>query len=283
MNTIHTPILSADIVLHDSELLVADLHKMTTFYHEGVGFDIIEKTDTWVSLGDGDQVIIRLLSRPALSFAAQSEAGLFHNAILFASRAALASTLLRMLQTVPELYTGSGNHLVSEAFYFNDPEGNGVEAYYDLPRETWQWDDGIVKMDTLYIDPVKYINDNAALTLETDKRIGHIHLKIGDVDKARVFYVDTLGFSVTASFPGALFVAVGGYHHRIGMNTWLSDGAGPRKKTLGYSNVVMTLANEKDIQDLKERLDQAAIDYTYQDGFLRVSDPWKNDLTFTVR
>lgn len=282
-STATPPVLSADMTLHDSELLVADLVKMTDYYSKSVGLEIIKQTKTQVTLGYNGQVIIRLVAKPSLPFAAPNEAGLFHNAILYESRAELANTLLNMLRTTPELYTGAGDHLVSEAFYFNDPEGNGVEIYYDRPRETWQWQDGMVEMDVLYIDPVQYIKDYSDEKVsDTNKVIGHIHLKVGNIGKARQFYEGVLGFAVTTSMPGALFVAIGGYHHRIGMNTWLSAGAGPRKKTLGYSNVIITLDSPIDITALIERLDAAKIIYTYKNDVLRVADPWNNDLSFTA-
>src|SRR5690606_28037910 len=143
-------------------------------------------------------------------------------------------------------FTGSADHLVSLAFYFDDPEGNGVELYWDRPREEWRWQDGSVAMDTLPLDPNGFIAEHrvapgdlaatgavaatgaAAAPGSAAASIGHVHLKVGNIDVARAFYVDTLGFEVTVgSWPGALFASAGGYHHHLGMNAWQSRGAGP--------------------------------------------------------
>jgi catechol 2,3-dioxygenase len=170
---------------------------------------------------------------------------------------------------------------VSEAFYFNDPEGNGVELYFDRPSETWQWSNGHVAMDTLYIDPVAYINVNASEYNESDKKLGHVHLRVGDISEARRFYVTLLGFDITASFPGALFVSIGGYHHHIGLNTWMSAGAGLRMPSLGLSDIKITLASADDVSHLAARLEASMYPFQYKQGVVHVADPWGNGLIFT--
>ncbi|RYF27332.1 MAG: hypothetical protein EOO17_06255 [Chloroflexi bacterium] len=160
---------------------------------------------------------------------------------------------------VPQTFTGTGDHLVSEAFYFNDPEGNGLELYYDRPQTSWQWQDGQIKMDTLYIDPVHYINTHASEKSGAQRKLGHVHLKIGDIQSAEEFYVKMLGFDVTARVPGALFISVGGYHHHIGLNTWISKGAAKRTPTLGLSEVTITLDTSHDVNKLAVRIEAAGL------------------------
>ncbi len=184
-----------------------------------------------------------------LNLPGRGEAGLFHTALLFDTQADLAATVLSAAQFDGSLFTGSSDHLVSEAFYFNDPEGNGIELYFDRPRDTWKWNGDTIAMDTIYLDPNdylnKHLNEQAVSELRTTRAgIGHVHLQVGDVPMAEKFYVDTLGFAKTTSFHGqALFVSAGGYHHHMAMNVWNSRGAGPRKDTLGLGEVLITVPN----------------------------------------
>ncbi|HAN23267.1 MAG TPA: glyoxalase, partial [Microbacterium ginsengisoli] len=150
-----------------------------------------------------------------------------HTAILFESRAALAAALYSVARHAPQTFTGSADHLVSQAFYFTDPEGNGIELYWDRARTAWSWTHGQVEMATLYLDPNAFLSEHlteqaaAGSTAGDAASVGHVHLSVGDVATARAFYVDTLGFDATASMGNqALFVSAGGYHHHMAMNVW---------------------------------------------------------------
>lgn len=277
-----TSLLTTSLSIAPSTLSVADIASMTTFYHERVGLDILEQTAERVLLGRDQTAIIELLSQPKLAYAAPGSAGLFHNAILFSSRGDLARTVADIVTTAPQLYSGTGDHLVSEAFYFNDPEGNGLELYFDRPRDTWTWENGQVKMDTLYIDPLGYIRSYASERSDDDKKIGHVHLKVGDIVRARKFYVDTLGFDITADIGSALFVSVAGYHHHIGLNTWMSRGAPKRDDSLGLAGIEIMLSTDDDVSKLAARLEQRGVAFTYAHGILNVTDPWGNALIFTA-
>lgn len=277
-----TSILTSSLTIAPSSLAVADIAAMTRFYHDHVGLDIFEQSDQRVLLGKNHTAIIELLSQPKLAFASPQAAGLFHNAILFSSRGDLSRTVGGILTRAPQLYSGTGDHLVSEAFYFNDPEGNGLELYFDRPADTWTWENGQIKMDTLYIDPIGYIGSYASEHSEATKKIGHVHLKVGDIIRARKFYVDVLGFDITADVGSALFISIGGYHHHIGLNTWLSQGAPKRDITLGLSAVEINLSNDDNVSKLASRLEAAAYPFVHQHGQVRVSDPWGNALIFTA-
>lgn len=276
-----TSVLTSSLSIAPSTLAVADITAMARFYHEHVGLDILEQTTDRVLLGRDQIAIIELVSEPKLAYAPPGSAGLFHNAILFSSRGDLARTVGGIIASTPQLYSGTGDHLVSEAFYFNDPEGNGLEIYFDRPAETWQWENGQVKMDTLYIDPLGYIQSYASERSDTDKKIGHIHLKVGDINRARSFYADTLGFDITADIGSALFVSVAGYHHHIGLNTWMSLGAPRRDSSLGLAGVDITLTSDADISHLASRLEARSITFTHAHGMLTVNDPWDNTLKFS--
>lgn len=275
-------LLTTSLHLAPSTLYVGELVRMTKFYHEQVGLEVLEKTHDSVLLGQGQTGVIQLVAKPKLQHASPRAAGLFHNAVLFSSRGELSRTVGNLVTTSPQLFSGTGDHLVSEAFYFNDPEGNGLEFYFDRPADTWKWINGQVAMDTLYIDPLHYIQSHASEHDSADLKLGHVHLKIGDIIEARRFYVDTLGFDVTADIGAALFVSIGGYHHHIGLNTWMSNGAGVRGETLGLSDVKISLGADDDLSQLAVRLEEAAYPFVHRGGGVYVTDPWGNDLIFHI-
>lgn len=274
--------LSQSLHLSPSELFVADLQSMTYYYRDIVGLSVLETTKNTVTLGYGQTSAIKLSSKPKLAYASPRSAGLFHNAIVFETRGDLAQAAGNTILQAPHDFVGTGDHLVSEAFYFNDLEGNGLELYFDRPADTWEWQNGHVKMDTLYIDPSAYINKHATNKTNTGKKLGHVHLKVGDIANARNFYVNLLGFDITATIPGALFVSIGGYHHHLALNTWISAGAGLRTPTLGFSEVSISLDGNDDLNRLAVRLDEVGYIFTLTGDRLRVNDPWGNTLAFSV-
>ncbi len=283
MKNTPTSRLTDDLSLEPSQLYVGNFEKMLNFYQTQVGLDVLSSSKDTAVLGCNDTAAIELVSKPKLSFASPRSAGLFHNAVVYQSRGDLANTVGNLIYQAPELYSGTGDHLVSEAFYFNDPEGNGLELYFDRPKETWQWVNGQVAMDTLYIDPLQYLNSYASDTQKSTRQLGHVHLRVGDIATARAFYVDLLGFDVTADIGSALFVSVGGYHHHIGLNTWLSQGASVRAPSLGLSEVAITLSSDHDVSQLASRLETVAHPFVHSHGVLRVDDPWGNTLVFRAK
>lgn len=272
--------LSQSLSLEPSQLFVADISAMTSYYRDIVGLDVLETTARRTLLGNSKTGVIELIAKPKLAHANPRDAGLFHNAIVYTEKGSLARAAASVLTKAPQSFTGTGDHLVSEAFYFNDPEGNGLELYYDRPREQWEWSGNQVKMDTLYIDPVQFIQHHANSYGDESKKLGHVHLRVGNITDARMFYVATLGFDITATFPGALFMSVAGYHHHIAVNTWMSEGATKRQMSLGLSDVTIALATSNDVSALATRLEQQNIPFTHHTGIIVVHDPWGNQLTF---
>lgn len=123
---------------------------------------------------------------------------------------------------------GAGDHLVSEALYFNDPEGNGIEVYRDRPSSSWEWQNGKVKMDTLEVDSqtlLTHRTDEGRQGMPAKGMIGHLHLKTHDLDAAYQCYIEQLGFQHVSDFPRALFMSTNHYHHHIAANTWQSNQA----------------------------------------------------------
>lgn len=265
------------------ELLVSDLDAMTAFYQQAVTLDVLDQSGATVTLGRPGTPIITLRQERDLPGPDRRGAGLYHTAILFKDQPALASAVASVAQRAPGVFEGSADHLVSEAFYFHDPEGNGLELYRDRPREQWSiGPDGIIAMGVDPLDPNAFLRTWLSPDAPAPEgTIGHVHLQVGDIGLARSFYVDILGFDVTTEIGTALFVSAGGYHHHIGVNTWNSAGAGPRAASLGLGDVRITVPARADIEALADRLRFHNIP-TSDDGLsLRFADPWGTHLTIT--
>lgn len=264
------------------ELNVADLNTVQDFYQQAVGLDVLSEDAKQVTLGDGEREVVRLVHTPQLKDAPVGSAGLYHTATVFASRAALAQAVKRVMEHYPHLYSGTSDHVVSEAFYFTDPEGNGVELYFDKDPAGWQWRDGKVVMGSQYIDPQRYIATYENVSASDDKKMGHVHLKVGNIETAKEFYENVLGFAETSLMPTALFVSDGKYHHHLGMNVWESANAGMREKTLGLASYQIFVPEQKNLEQLAERLKAANHEYVSDANGLRFDDPWGNTIVVTV-
>jgi catechol 2,3-dioxygenase len=263
-----------------TELNVHELTVMKKFYQELVGLEILSESKSEVRLGYSEREILNLQQTPELQPASPGEAGLYHNAIVFESRAVLAQTIERILITESSYFVGSADHLVSEAFYFSDPEGNGLELYFDKDPDTWQWRDGKIVMTSIYIDPKEYIDSYSQLTDTPAKKMGHVHLKVGSISEAKVFYVDALGLTITAEMPGALFVSDGKYHHYLGMNVWESRGAHKRLETLGLKSFEIKLGSSQ-FGPLRDRLAVNKIQFAENGSVITTSDLWNNEIHFS--
>lgn len=205
-----------------------------------------------------------------------TEAGLYHSAILYPNEAALAATILQLATIAPGTFQGSADHAVSLAFYFVDPEGNGLELYVDTPEDTWVWEDGEVQMGSAFLDPNAFIEEHLTQDLPGTATMGHVHMKVGDLEVAEAFYADTLGFAVTARSDGALFYSVGGYHHHLATNVWQSSGTGVRQNPVGLGSLSVQVEGGAALQELQERLDVADVGYESTDEGISVKDPWGN-------
>lgn len=269
------------------ELRVRDLASMLAFYTEGVGLHPLREESGTIVLGLHGTEIVRLTEAPDLRPANPGSAGLFHTAVVYDDPADLARVLVSMSQRYGHTYVGSGDHYVSQAFYFTDPEGNGVELYHDRPRDQWRWVDGQVQMGTEFIDPASFVrthltdDERAALTGAAE--LGHVHLQVGDIASARQFYVEALGFDETFALGNqALFVSAGGYHHHMAMNVWNSRGTGPRAKTLGMGVVDILVPTSDEIAKAEERLRFAGTTPTFDGRTLSALDPWHNEIRLSV-
>ena len=178
-------------------LAVGDLDRMLAFYQGAMGLQVLAQERGTAALGRRGRPVLILDQDGTLSHASARAAGLYHTAFLFESATELASVVYSVARAYPAQFQGSADHIVSEAFYFGDPEGNGVELYVDRPRDTWSVaDGGEITMATLALDPNAYLRQHlteqgSIAVADTPAKVGHVHLKVGDIATARDFYVDT--------------------------------------------------------------------------------------------
>ena len=225
--------LSGDIRISRVRLRTPDADRLLKFYGGLLGFREAKHADATAGLsatGIGPSAIVLTESSRSRPRPAQST-GLYHTAVRVPQRRDLARLLARLMSSGYPL-GGAADHGVSEALYLEDPDGNGVELYWDKPREQWPWHGGQIAMVTEPLDARGLLaladlsSDEATLPAETV--VGHIHLQVGDLAGAEKFYAGLLGLAVMQrSFPGALFLSAGGYHHHLGLNTWGVAGALP--------------------------------------------------------
>lgn len=276
-----TSFLTSHLEMGPTSLLVGDLSVQQDFYTTLIGLQVLAAEPGVVTLGWSNRPVLRLHESTRLPKFDTSDAGLYHNAIVFSSRSELSLAAERILQRRPNLYSGTADHLVSEAFYFTDPEGNGLELYFDKDPAGWIWRNGRVQMDSLYIDPQQYIAQYSAMSGEPQRKMGHVHLQVGSIVEAKQFYVDVLGLAITSESNSALFLSDGSYHHHIGMNIWQSAGAGPRPESLGLRSFELWVATTEDMNKLRQRLIEASAVFFEENEKIIVHDPWNNQALIT--
>ena len=264
-------------------LTVADLARSRAFYERAMGLRASDRDDGTLALGvPGEPALVELKgdsSAPALD---QRATGLYHLAILMPSRRDLALAVARLAEARWPL-DGASDHLVSEALYLSDPDGNGIEIYRDRPRREWREADGKLAMDTLPLDLDAVLDELSVLSerqpmAPAGTRMGHVHLQVSDLREAEQFYSGVLGFDVMVrGYPGALFVSAGGYHHHLGLNTWHSRGAAPPAPgAIGLRNFEIVLPSREELERVLERVNLAGIEAREDEGGWLVRDPSSN-------
>jgi catechol 2,3-dioxygenase len=227
------PAIDPGTAIGTVHLTVSDLDRSRAFYEPVLGLRAAEGQDGDVALsGEDGRALVQLHGDPSAPRLDQRATGLFHLAILLPTRLDLAFALARLSASGWPL-DGASDHLVSEALYLSDPDGNGIEIYRDRPRDEWVQRDGQLEMATLPLD-LRAVASELATASRPQPRVpagttmGHVHLQVSELEETERFYAGILGFDVTVrGYPGALFVSAGGYHHHIGLNTWNSAGSGP--------------------------------------------------------
>jgi catechol 2,3-dioxygenase len=271
-------------------LRVADLNDLTTFYERVIGLEAVDRGGDVTRLGAAQgEPLVELVGAPDAPPAPSFSTGLFHLAILVPDRAELARSLQRVAGAGWRL-TGASDHLVSEALYLQDPEGNGIEIYRDRPREEWGRNGDELRMATLPLDLESVLgeldqDERPANGMPSGTTMGHVHLQVADIPAAERFYNRVLGLDVMVrSYPGALFLAAGGYHHHVGLNTWQSQGAPPPPEgALGLDHYELVLPNEAARDSAADRLADAGADPQRLDEGVVASDPSGNRVLLAAR
>jgi catechol 2,3-dioxygenase len=225
--------LPAAVQIGHVHLQVSDLERARVFYKEFIGFKEISRDRETTILSATGQLPAHILltARPGAKPKPPRTTGLYHVAIRFPDRRELSRVFRRLIEQAWQ-FQGFADHLVSEALYLADPDGNGLELYTDRPREQWRWRNGQVEMttDPLDVDDWLRESDNDPTPwngVHPNTDIGHVHLHVADLQKAEAFYHGVLGFDITQrSYPGVVHLG-GGYHHHIGLNLWAGKGAPP--------------------------------------------------------
>lgn len=261
-------------------LQIADLERSLGYYQEILGFRVLERSAgraTLAAHGD-DTPLIELHERPgAVPVPRQGRLGLFHFAILLPDREALGRFIAHLADA--GVRAGASDHLVSEALYLHDPDGLGIEVYVDRPRATWGRDGRQLLMDTRPLDLqdlVRAAGGQPWTGMPAGTVIGHVHLHVGDIPAADAFFHQALGFDRTVwSYPGALFLSAGGYHHHLGVNTWAGPGAPrPKEDDARLLEWEIVVPHPEDAEAAARSLQAAGYEAGLDQGACTAADPW---------
>lgn len=258
-------------------LKVKDLKKMKEYYQKVMGMHVLQEREDRVLLGvrDTGKELVELV-QIIPSGEKKLTAGLYHLAILLPTRGDLGSFLYHLLVNKYDLM-GASDHGYSEALYFNDPEGNGIEVYADKPKSEWDIrEDGRIEGVTVQMDAEGVLGaiEKPFTGLPVGTKMGHVHLTVHDLESTERFYRDVMGLGLKSDFFGhAKFLAFGEYHHHIGSNTWGGQSLPhPEKDQLGMAYYTWFVTSKEDFQELVARLDKAGIEYREQGSTLIFED-----------
>ena len=260
-------------------LQVSDLDRSIAYYQKVLGLEVRERSDGFASLGSkGDEdAILELKERQgARQVSRRGLLGLYHFAVLLPDRASLG----RFVEHLSDIgaYAGMSDHLVSEAVYLTDPDGLGIEVYADRPSETWRVVDRQLAMASNPLDVQNLIASAGGEKwdgMPARTKIGHVHFYVGDLGHAADFYHDGLGLDkIVWSYPGALFLSAGGYHHHVGVNTWAEGSPPATDEDARLIDWELVLPDKATVDEAGQSLESAGVEVTHADGFIEASDPW---------
>lgn len=265
-------------------LVTPDLARSVRYYTDGIGLRVHQWEGGVATLGVGGEDLLRLIEQPGAGPVKQGRTGLYHFALLVPSRLELA----RVIQHLGESKTpvgGSSDHGVSEALYLTDPDGHGIEIYRDRPRTEWPREGDRLQM---LLEPLDFrgimgeLNGGAAAWtgMAAGTTMGHVHLHVADTHTGEAFYVGVLGFDLIARYGGqASFIAAGGYHHHLGINTWAGFGAPPppeENARLAWYSIV--LPDQTAFDEVRGRVAAAGIAMEETDEGWTMKDPSQNTI-----
>ncbi len=264
-------------------LQVSDLARSIAYYERVLGLRTIRKTDASAELGarSGSEVVLELMElKGAHPVPRRGLLGLYHYAVLLPDRASLG----RFIAHLAELgeYAGMSDHLVSEAVYLTDPDGLGIEVYADRPRETWTIADRQIEMTTKPLD-VRSLIDAAGGArwdgMPDGTHIGHVHFHVGDIDEATEFYHHGLGLDkIVWTYPGALFMSAGGYHHHVGVNTWAEGSPPAADDDARLLDWELILPSQSDVEAVAKSIEGAGFPIERKGDELVARDRWGIEL-----
>ncbi|UCZ54081.1 VOC family protein [Bacillus shivajii] len=268
------------IFVSQVHLKVQDLERSITFYKEMIGFQVLSQEERKAKLtADGKNVLLYIEQPDDVVPKQQRSTGLYHFALLLPKRSDLALVVKHLSEKNYPI--GSSDHLVSEAIYLSDPDGNGIEIYVDRSPETWEWKDNEVKMTVDPLNLSKLLNEieegDTWEGLPSETLIGHIHLHVAELPDTEAFYRE-LGFDVVCRFgKQALFMSTGGYHHHIGLNTWAGVGASaPAEKNVGMKQFTLDYPNYEKREIIMNNLKKIGAPLIEENGSIKTKDPSGN-------
>lgn len=256
---------------------VRDLAGVAGLYERVLGLTRLDESADRVTLGTADTPLLELVGDPALAVRNPRDAGLFHTAFLLPEREDLGRWLAFAVENRLPLQ-GASDHIVSEALYLADPEGNGIEIYADREPSRWRDADGEIYMTTEALDAGGLLASAQGTTwsgFPKDGFIGHVHLQVGETGAAERFYSQVLGFDVASRYPGASFFGSGGYHHQLAGNVWNSRNAGPRPQgAAGLDTVEIVVRDPAAREAILARAAEAGIAVSHEGAAPVLGDPW---------
>lgn len=265
------------------ELTVTDLERSISFYEDAIGLRLHARGNGQAALGAGGEDLLVLVENREARRAGR-HAGLYHFALLHPSRVELARAAARLAATRTPI-DGASDHGISEAIYLPDPDGNGIELAGDRPRESWP------DLSTMAGGPdpldiralLELVAGEEPHEVDPATTVGHLHLHVGDLAEALLFYRDIVGFDVMTTLPSAVFVAAGGYHHHVGFNTWRGPGVPPAPDdVVGLRHFTVVLRDEAELESLRARARAAGVPVEETEAGTLLRDPAGNALLFRL-
>ncbi len=272
------PRLPATLRLGPVHVVVSDLERSLAWYETALGLREQRRGGDSAELGDGDETLV-VLREDRLARPAGRHAGLYHYALLYPSRGELARAALRLAARRTPIQ-GMSDHGTHEAIYLPDPDGNGIELAADRPREAWPDVRTELRGGPRPLDVASLLagiaGERPSERVAPGLRVGHVHLHVGDVERAFRFYRDVLGFDEQVDLGTAGFVSAGGYHHHLGFNTWRGEGVGPAPEhTVGLERWTVELPTSEDVAAVRARVEAASLSVDEVARGFVVRDPWQ--------
>jgi catechol 2,3-dioxygenase len=271
--------LPAGLRLGPVHLTVTDLDRSIRFYEQAIGLRTRHRDGGEAALDAGGEDLLVLVEQPDARPAGR-HAGLYHFALLHPSRQELARAMQRLLVTRTPI-SGASDHGISEAIYLPDPDGNGIELAADRPRERWGdlRDPTTIGPAPLDLQELLSLVEGSEPQAQASEQlvVGHLHLHVGDIERALAFWRDAIGFEVMTRFPSAAFIAAGGYHHHLGLNTWRGEGVPPvPDDAVGLRHWTIALEDAEQVAAVRERVAAAGAEVEERPGGFLTRDPWGN-------